>query len=386
MTALDRAFIRAYGRPRSGYVAKPANRAAAPSTVAFERGPALHRIDPAEGEARIATQQAGCGQQHAAPSVATVALPSVEELFSHAVGIADVVDLAPASSAQAIALAKESVAATAADLRQAWPARFATDSRTLFDPQLDAQVASAVRPLSAFAPVAQVAEPVRPLLEVDRFEWSSQCHALCASSPVALDQFVSRLLPGAAKESHRVALIGLDATAGRTTVAMCLARRAAAKGENWVLVDADFEKPELAGRLGIVGQTGWPRVIAGERELGEVMIASLDDRLAIVPLEAGTAVAERLRGNPRAAEMFDMLADAYDLVLFDAGSRGPGGVERLASLNRTAHWSAAYLVYDARTTAAGDVAAYARQLTAAGLHVAGAIENFAPPPGDAATL
>jgi Mrp family chromosome partitioning ATPase len=256
----------------------------------------------------------------------------------------------------------------------------------LFDPQPNAQGVSAVRPLSAFAPAAPVAEPVRPLLEVDRFEWSSQCHALCASAPVALDQFVSRLLSGSAEGPHRVALIGLGTAAGRTTVAMCLARRAAAQGKNWVLVDADFEKPELASRLGIATQVGWSRVVAGEQELGEVMIASVEDRFAIVPLEAGTAVAERLRGNARAAQLFDMLADAYDLVLFDAGSRGPGGVERLASLSRTAHWSAAYLVYDARATAAGEVAAYARQLTAAGLHVAGAIENFAPSSSDAVTL
>jgi Mrp family chromosome partitioning ATPase len=267
-------------------------------------------------------------------------------------------------------------------LRQAWPARFAADAPTLFDPQADAKPASAARPLSAFAPTVPMVEPVRPLLEVDRFEWPPQCQGLCVSSPVALDGFVSRLLSGAAEGLRRVALIGLGAAAGRTTVAMCLARRAAAKGENWVLVDADFQKPELAKRLGINAPAGWSRVLAGQQELGEVMIASLEDRFAIVPLEPGSAGPEPMQGNPHAAEVFDMLADAYGLVLFDAGSPGPVGVERLASFSRTAHWDSTYLVYDARTTRAGDVAAYARQLASAGLRVAGAIENFTPRLGD----
>ncbi len=374
MTALDRAFIKAYGRPRRGPATVPAARPPASSGVAFERGPSLHRIDQPQGVSEsnrpLPTEPAADGA-----NVSAAALPSVEQLQQHAAEIADAVDLAP--SAAASAAVKESVAATAADLREAWPARFSTDAPALLDEPPAAAAESTARPLSAFAPIVPAAEPVSPQLEVDRFEWSAECQALSAASPAALDQFVSRLLSGAAEGSQRVALVGLAAAVGRTTVATCLTRRAAAQGANWVLVDADFEKPELAARLGIFGQAGWPRVLAGEQELGELMIASVEDRFAIVPCEASPAEAEPWASS-RAAEVFDMLAESYELVLIDAGTPGPGGFERLAALGRSAHLDAAYLVYDARSAGASDVAACARQLTAAGLRVAGAIENFAP--------
>ncbi len=73
-----------------------------------------------------------------------------------------------------------------------------------------------------------------------------------------------------------------------------------------------------------------------------------------------------------------MLAEAYDLVLIDAGLPGPDGVESLAALHQAARWDAAYLVYDARSSSDDSLAAYARQLAAAGLPLAAGIENFAP--------
>ncbi len=64
---------------------------------------------------------------------------------------------------------------------------------------------------------------------------------------------------------RRVALIGAERAVGRTTVAMSLARRAAAQGASCVLVDADFAQPELAPRLGIVAELGWSQVVGGQR-------------------------------------------------------------------------------------------------------------------------
>ncbi len=393
MTALDRAFIKAYGRPRRSGAAPAPARPPAPTSVEFERGPAQHRIDPAESTSPATAAEPPAPTVEAtaptltAPTLAaasSAALPSIEQIHRHA--LETVGSASP--EAEALEAVRNSVAATAADLSRAWPARFSADSRSLFDaqpvvgqsetpaPAAAVPAASTARPLSTFAPAVPAADPVSPLLEVDRFEWPAECNALCATSPGALDPFVSRLMSGAAEGMSRVALVGVAAAAGPTTAAMCLARRAGGQGANWVLVDADFARPRLAGRLGILGQAGWPRVLAGERELGEVMIASLEDRFAIVPCEPAAALEPW--SSPRTAEVFDLLADAYDLVLVDAGTVGPGSVEHLSAFGRMAHLAAVYLVYDARTTSAVEVSACARRLSEAGLRVAGAIENFAP--------
>jgi tyrosine-protein kinase Etk/Wzc len=227
-------------------------------------------------------------------------------------------------------------------------------------------------------------EPVRPLLEVDRFQWPDECQQLCAWSRAALDRFVSRLMSDAAEGVRRVALAGVHEGVGCTTVALCLARRAAAQDANWTLLDADDERAAVAARLGIVGQEGWSRVVAGKRELGEVMIASLEDRLTIVPGADDALATPRTLKDARTSGIFDALAESCDLVLVDAGTAGAVSVDRLVALDRAAHFDALYLVYDARSVGEGEVAACARRLGEAGLRVTGGIENFTPRAADAA--
>ncbi|HWC90892.1 MAG TPA: hypothetical protein VG433_14580, partial [Pirellulales bacterium] len=321
--------------------------------------------------------------------------------------------VAVSAAPTSLASVQAAVAATAAELSTVWPTRFAADAPTLLDDEpmlidegpmlLDATPAaigdvpmlresertatpkSDARPLSTFAPALAVIDPtpavVRPLLEVDRFLWPADCDALCASSHAVIDAFAARLRAGAAEGRRRVALIAAQPSAGRTTVALSLARRAAMQGGNWVVVDADLAKPELAARLGIVPQLGWSQVIAGQQELAEVMIASVEDRLAIVPLDCSLEL-EQVAANYRVPAMFEMLADAYDLVLVDAGAPGIDGIGGLAALHQAARWDAAYVVYDARSSDEVDLVAYCRRLTAAGLPVTGGIENFGPTPHD----
>jgi Mrp family chromosome partitioning ATPase len=165
--------------------------------------------------------------------------------------------------------------------------------------------------------------------------------------------------------------------AGSTTVALCLARRVGAQQAHCLLVDADLANPKIVSRLGVASSAGWESMLNGEHEQGETLIESLEDRFAVAPLTAATIEPHELASSAYAPGMFDSFAQAYDLVLFDAGSPTMAQIEALAM---TANLDAAYMIYDARSTAIEVALAEAGRLRALGLNVAGAIANFAPLP------
>jgi Mrp family chromosome partitioning ATPase len=232
-------------------------------------------------------------------------------------------------------------------------------------------------PLSSFALTAPIEDRLQPALEVDHFLWPAQCAALNEAAALALDGFATRLIEGAHCGQRRVALVGAAPGVGTTTVALCLARLAQAKESWWGLVDGDFAHASLARQLGIAQAGGWQAVLTGREKLADVSIASLDDRLILVPLSAEKLDSRDLSGNFRAPVLFSMLADATDLVLVDGGTAQGQQLGHLTALVRAARIDAVYVVYDERSTSPDALAACAERLGAAGVVVAGAIANFA---------
>ncbi len=237
-------------------------------------------------------------------------------------------------------------------------------------------------PLSSFTLVPRLEDRLQPALEVDQFLWPAEVVELGDAAAVALDGFATHLIAGAGRGQRRIALVGVTPAAGATTAILCLARLARLKGATWGLLDANFDHAALAPQLGIAQTAGWQAVLSGRERLADVSIASLDDHLILVPLAADGVPLDALAANFRAPVLFSMLADIVDLVLVDAGSVEAGPVEaqhidRLAALVRAARVDAVYLVYDERSTAPDDLVASGSRLRAAGVSVVGAIANFA---------
>lgn len=253
---------------------------------------------------------------------------------------------------------------------------------------------AAAAPLEAMvqpaAPSESVAgdETFRALLEVDRFAWPEVCQQLLLRAAAAFDRFTAELTSRAAEGQKSVALVGCGPKHGATTALCCAARQLAAQGLNCALVDADLRRCELATRLGVAVAAGWDDALSGEVSLGEVVVASLEDRLTLVPRRAPLGDGERPNGSLRAAVTFQLLRDHFDLLLLDGGSTGDDQhVELLAACASLLRLDCVYLVYDRR--AGEDTAAQtARRLERAGLNVGGAIENFgaAPNPRPRLTL
>ena len=149
--------------------------------------------------------------------------------------------------------------------------------------------------LSSFASQAtSIAEPLeahKPALEVDAVCWPAVCLKLLDRHAQQFDRLVEEILQECAAGRNVIGITGIERGEGRTTLALCLARRLAARKERIALVDADFASPRLAESLGLGVDRGLETVIAGRETLWDVMIESVTDRLAILP-SVGTAAAE----------------------------------------------------------------------------------------------
>jgi Mrp family chromosome partitioning ATPase len=103
---------------------------------------------------------------------------------------------------------------------------------------------------------------------------------------------------------------------GRTSLACDLAVALARTGLQVVLVDADVESPDVAGRLGVEERDGLASVLAGERAVAEALVAVDPPALRVLPAAAS--------GRPLPADRVRALdvelRELADVVVYDGPS------------------------------------------------------------------
>ncbi len=222
--------------------------------------------------------------------------------------------------------------------------------------------------------------------EVDQFVWPEICDSLLEERGAELDQLAAELANESAVGRRIVAITGSRRGDGRSTLALLLARRVAATGAKVCLVDADFEVPQLAARLGMSIETGWEKLVTDGGDLWDAMIESVGDRLTLLPLaprpapNAAIPPAAEFAGNhaETIAQHFDILRNHFDLVLVDSGPmksiRADGKPRGPLAMGRG--FVSAVLVSDARLASPGRIAELHRRLVEADLTPLGIAENF----------
>jgi Mrp family chromosome partitioning ATPase len=222
------------------------------------------------------------------------------------------------------------------------------------------------------APAAPAA--LRAAFEVDRFLWPETCQKLLAAGSWS---DASRELAAASREGQQVFIIASQHRGeGRTTLALCLAQRLSEKKLRVTLVDADFHHPQLARQLKLLPAATWDDVLRGTLPLTESWIESVEDGVTLLPLKE-RADTTGLIGNPRLKEQFSLLRRMNDIVLIDAGSLEDfTDREVLALLGGTAQIDGALIVRDVRKTAASELDQVPRRLDALGIARVDVVENF----------
>lgn len=348
MSATDQAFIRAYAAPGS-----PAMTASAPPRAQA----ATHRSAP---EASVPQAAA------TAPGTSIGARPNSHTTSIH-IGLGSVVPAPHAAFVSKIA------AAMAAGQQQAAGGAASTLTAALAVP-------TSRGPLSSFSGQATGAVTIstapKPELEIDAVRWPATCQQLLSRYAERFDRLAEQLRGEISAGTRLLAITGMHRREGRTTLALCLARQLAAANVKLALVDADFSNPRLASQLSIGVQRGWESVLCGEESPWEVMIESMADRLALLPLGAPATAEEISIGSYRIAATLHELAEHYELVLIDAGPIGLDESSAHWLFESTAGVQAAILAYDARRGAPNQVAAGCLQLAQAGLRQLGLAEMF----------
>jgi len=218
-----------------------------------------------------------------------------------------------------------------------------------------------------------------PAWQVDRFTWPRVCRRLLARAADEFDRLAESLLAANARGQKTLAIAGCRRGEGATTLLLCAARRLAERGVALALVDADMTRPRLAKRLGVQPQRGWNQ-IPNENgpALDQALIEAVSNNLTLAPLPAPA-----LHADPAACDWtrlpacLEILKNHFELTLGDLGPLEE--VSRLDdSLGRmlAGTLDAVLLVQNRALTSDERLAEIERKLTAAGVVLAGLIENF----------
>jgi Mrp family chromosome partitioning ATPase len=252
-----------------------------------------------------------------------------------------------------------------------------TNSTSLTSPHLKfGQTAKAA--LSSFRskPHADSAdvELTKPALEVDAVRWPALCDAIRSRLAARFESFAEQLA-GAESPRQIIAITGIDRGEGRSTLALCLARQLSAANRSVVLVDADFSNPGLIQQLSVRVDRGWEAVLRGEKALWDVMIDSIADRVAFVPLTPEVVV-DGVPAAQQLANTFAELADHFEFVLIDAGPLGGESATSQWLLDSAAGVHGVILAHDVRRQSASRIAAVCLQLAEAKHRQLGIAEMF----------
>jgi len=106
---------------------------------------------------------------------------------------------------------------------------------------------------------------------------------------------------------------------GKSTVAVHLAKAAAAMGQKVLLVDADLRSPQIHGMMGLSNEGGLSGVVSEGMVLEEAIERSPFDENLFV-LTSGPLVADptKILASERVRELIEECASAFDLVIFDS--------------------------------------------------------------------
>ncbi|HJQ78569.1 MAG TPA: cellulose synthase operon protein YhjQ/BcsQ [Lacipirellulaceae bacterium] len=161
----------------------------------------------------------------------------------------------------------------------------------------------------------------RPGTTVASFRWPSICRLLAQECRAELDGVGDFLLSEAEQGSSVIGLVGLFPGSGATTTLIALAARLALRKRRILLVDGNFQRPQLAALLDVVPTAGWQEVLAGGAPLSDAVIRAADDSIDVLALGANSPEdVLRLVAGPQVEAGAAMIRRQYDLTLVDLGA------------------------------------------------------------------
>lgn len=240
---------------------------------------------------------------------------------------------------------------------------------------IDKEATGAAMQAEADEPVT-ARQKLKPAWEVDRLQWPADAELLYESESEYF-RHAGEKLRDASQEGLRV--LGVCSThdgEGCTTLAICLARAAAAAGAKVALVDANLRSPRLGAALGLNFARSWHEVLNGKTPLAEAAVTAIADNVTLIPLSKN-AMRQGLRLDSDVTNgVLGQAGEVFDLVLVDIGSPCDDG-RNCFQAGDSCPLDAAIVVRDVRTTSEEETLESVSRLRALGIDAVGIAENFA---------
>lgn len=214
-----------------------------------------------------------------------------------------------------------------------------------------------------------------PSWEVDCFLWPEVVKQIERSHAQAFQQ-IGKHLSIANRDGLRVmAVTSGERGVGRSTVAMHMARSAAASGLKVALIDGDAFCPSLIDQLRLDVEHGWADCLFENVPLHETAIHSIQDGITLFPLKSVISAQELHANLHRMAKLIKRISTTFDIVFIDANrlnleQRDMVGVSQESVID------AAIVVVDTELSIKEKVDSAVGILQSMGLSSIGLVENF----------
>ncbi len=248
-------------------------------------------------------------------------------------------------------------------------------------------IAGRKRPLSAYigrqrteraSTVDSRSPTFRPGTTVASFRWPATCRMLAQRSKTELDAVADLLLSKAEQGKSIIGLVSLFSGCGSTTTLLALAARLAIRKRRILLVDGNFQRPQLAASLDAVPTASWQEVLAGAATLADAVIRADEDCLDLLALGANTSEDPlRLMVGQEIESCASAIRRDYDLALIDLGAFFDVATRPIMlELVRKMGIDAALVVSQPDETDSRDLDTLAEQIGRSGCELLGQIENW----------
>jgi len=216
---------------------------------------------------------------------------------------------------------------------------------------------------SEAAPILRL---LRPAIQLERFAWPSLVSRWTRGCGEQLDAVADALFRAMRSEQRIIGFTSCRPGEGVSSVVLAAARRLSQRRCRFAVLEGNWDAPQMARRLALLGNDGWEAVIEGRRDLTDVMVGADEGRAAVVPALRAPAVTA---DPPRIAETYDLLRQNYEIILVDLPPRGCG-TRCLGTL-----CDSVVLVQHPRQTRFREIQQYAEQWSSEGVGVLGVVQN-----------
>lgn len=269
----------------------------------------------------------------------------------------------------------------------AHPAEFGTHYRdgakiaepTVAESEME-QLSSRIAEVNAAATTeleAPAGTTLRAAYETHRFAWPRKLEVLIAAAGGEFAEFATELEQRSREGRKTLLVTGVERGAGRSLIALSLARLLANRNLRTVIVDLDLKQPGLNELLGLRPELGWEDAAAERLPVADVLVESHDDRLTLLPLRNGLANPRALASNSFLSDALVQLREHFDCILLDAGPlHDDGATIELATALGGHALDDGLVVRDRRRTTPQQVHDVGRRLAALGIRRWDLAENF----------